>query len=91
MSVVLTILGWIVFGLIVGFIARALVPGKDNIGILPTIGLGILGSVVGGLVFSLFTGRITLSNPIGGIGSVIFAIILLVVYNRVTGRKGARR
>jgi uncharacterized membrane protein YeaQ/YmgE (transglycosylase-associated protein family) len=88
---ILTILGWIVFGLIVGFIARALVPGKDNIGILATIGLGILGSVVGGLVFSLFTGRITLSNPVGWIGSIIFAVILLVIYNKVSGRKQVRR
>jgi uncharacterized membrane protein YeaQ/YmgE (transglycosylase-associated protein family) len=88
---VLTILGWIVFGLIVGFIARALVPGKDNIGIFMTIGIGILGSVVGGLVFSLFSGRITLSNPVGWIGSVVFAIILLVIYNAVTGRKKVRR
>ncbi|MHC1562010.1 GlsB/YeaQ/YmgE family stress response membrane protein [Actinomycetospora sp. C-140] len=88
---IFTILGWILFGLIVGFIARALVPGKDNIGLLATIGLGILGSVVGGLVFSLFTGRITLSNPVGWIGSVIFAIILLVVYNKVTGRKKIQR
>jgi uncharacterized membrane protein YeaQ/YmgE (transglycosylase-associated protein family) len=89
--IILTILGWIVFGLIVGFIARALVPGKDNIGLLATIGLGILGSVVGGLVFSLFYGRITLSNPVGWIGSIIFAIILLVIYNKVTGRKRVRR
>jgi uncharacterized membrane protein YeaQ/YmgE (transglycosylase-associated protein family) len=88
--VIFTILGWILFGLIVGFIARALVPGKDNIGILMTIGIGVLGSVVGGLVFSLFSGRITLSNPVGWIGSVIFAIILLVIYNRVTGRKRTR-
>ena len=89
--IIFTILGWILFGLIVGFIARALVPGKDNIGLLATIGLGILGSVVGGLVFSLFTGRITLSNPIGWIGSIIFAIILLVIYNKVTGRKQVQR
>ncbi|GAA4912332.1 putative membrane protein YeaQ/YmgE (transglycosylase-associated protein family) [Actinomycetospora succinea] len=88
---ILTILGWIVFGLIVGFIARALVPGKDNIGILATIGLGILGSVVGGLVFSLFSGRIELSNPLGWIGSIIFAIILLVIYNKVSGRKKLQR
>ncbi|WP_285649259.1 GlsB/YeaQ/YmgE family stress response membrane protein [Actinomycetospora sp. NBRC 106375] len=88
---IFTILGWILFGLIVGFIARALVPGKDNIGLLATIGLGILGSVVGGLVFSLFTGRITLSNPVGWIGSVVFAIILLVIYNKVTGRKRVQR
>ncbi|GLZ44814.1 hypothetical protein Acsp06_09990 [Actinomycetospora sp. NBRC 106375] len=89
--IIFTILGWILFGLIVGFIARALVPGKDNIGLLATIGLGILGSVVGGLVFSLFTGRITLSNPVGWIGSVVFAIILLVIYNKVTGRKRVQR
>lgn len=88
--VVFTIIGWILFGLIVGFIARALVPGKDNIGLLATIGLGILGSVVGGLVLSLFTGRISLSNPVGWIGSVVFAIILLVIYNKVTGRKRTR-
>jgi uncharacterized membrane protein YeaQ/YmgE (transglycosylase-associated protein family) len=88
--IIFTILGWILFGLIVGFIARALVPGKDNIGILMTIGIGILGSVVGGLVFSLFSGRITLSNPVGWIGSVIFAIVLLIIYNRVTGRKRTR-
>jgi uncharacterized membrane protein YeaQ/YmgE (transglycosylase-associated protein family) len=91
MSTLFAILGWIVFGLIVGFIARALVPGKDNIGLLATIGLGILGSVVGGLVLSLFTGRITLSNPVGWIGSVVFAIVLLVIYNKVTGRKQVRR
>ena len=88
---ILTIIAWVVFGLIVGLIARLLVPGKDNIGIFATILLGILGSVVGGLVFSLFTGRFTLSNPVGWIGSIIFAIILLVIYNKVTGRKRVRR
>ena len=93
-AMILTILGWIVFGLIVGFIARALVPGKDNIGILPTIGLGILGSVVGGLIVALFTGGLRSGaafSPTSWIGSVVVAIILLVIYNRVTGRKRARR
>ena len=46
-----TIIGWIVFGLIVGFIARALVPGRDAIGVLRTIALGVVGSVLGGFVF----------------------------------------
>ena len=80
----LTIIGWVLFGLIVGFIARALVPGKDNIGILATIILGILGSVVGGFLTALITRHYT---PVSWIGSVIVAIILLVIYNRVTGRK----
>jgi uncharacterized membrane protein YeaQ/YmgE (transglycosylase-associated protein family) len=88
--VILTILGWIVFGLIAGFIARALVPGKDNIGILRTIVLGVVGSVVGGLIFGLFTGGFRGFHPAGWIGSIIGAIIVLVIYNKVTGRKRNR-
>lgn len=86
---ILTILGWILFGLVVGFIARALVPGKDNIGILATILLGIAGSVIGGLIASLFTG-FNGFQPFSWIGSIIVAIILLVVYNKTTGRKKTR-
>lgn len=82
-----TILGWLLFGLIAGFIARALVPGKDNIGLLMTIVLGVIGSVVGGLVFGLLTVGIRGFEPTGWIGSVIGAIIVLVVYNKTTGRK----
>ena len=78
-------------GRLVGLMRKPPVSGSDNIGILMTIGLGILGSVVGGLVFSLFSGRFELTNPVGWIGSVIFAIILLVIYNRVTGRKRVGR
>jgi uncharacterized membrane protein YeaQ/YmgE (transglycosylase-associated protein family) len=88
--VILTILGWIVFGLIAGFIARALVPGKDDIGILRTIVLGVVGSVVGGLIFGLFTGGFRGFHPAGWIGSIIGAIIVLVIYNKVTGRKRNR-
>ena len=87
---ILTILGWIVFGLIAGFIARALVPGRDNIGILRTIVLGVIGSVVGGLIFGLFTGGFRGFHPAGWIGSIIGAIIVLVIYNKVTGRKRNR-
>ncbi|MDT7568277.1 MAG: hypothetical protein QOI50_2087 [Pseudonocardiales bacterium] len=87
---ILTILGWIVFGLIAGFIARALVPGKDDIGILRTIVLGVIGSVVGGLIFGLFTGGFRGFHPAGWIGSIIGAIIVLVIYNKVTGRKRNR-
>jgi uncharacterized membrane protein YeaQ/YmgE (transglycosylase-associated protein family) len=88
--VILTILGWIVFGLIAGFIARALVPGKDDIGILRTIVLGVIGSVVGGLIFGLFTGGFRGFHPAGWIGSIIGAIIVLVIYNKVTGLKRNR-
>lgn len=87
---ILTILGWIVFGLIAGLIARAVVPGKDDIGILRTIVLGVIGSVVGGLIFGLLTVGIRGFEPTGWIGSIIGAIVVLLVYNQVTGRKRNR-
>ena len=87
---ILTILGWIVFGAIVGFIARALVPGRDSIGVWRTIALGVLGSVVGGILFGLLTVGFRGFQPAGWIGSVIGAIVVLLVYNKfVLG--GSRR
>ena len=86
-----TILGWILFGLIAGFIARALVPGKDDIGLLMTILLGVVGSVVGGFLFGLLTVGLRGFHPTGWIGSIIGAVIVLVIYNSVTGRKRVRR
>ena len=84
---VFSIIGWLIFGLIAGFIARAIVPGKDDIGILRTIALGVLGSVLGGVIFGLFTGGFRGFEPAGWIGSIIGAVIVLVIYNKVTGRK----
>lgn len=83
-----TIVGWIVFGLVVGFIARALVPGRDDIGVWRTIALGVLGSVIGGFLFGLLTVGFRGFQPAGWIGSVIGAVIVLLVYNKfVIGRK----
>jgi uncharacterized membrane protein YeaQ/YmgE (transglycosylase-associated protein family) len=85
----LTIIGWVVFGLIVGFIARALVPGRDDIGVLKTIALGVLGSVLGGILFALLTVGLRGFHPAGWIGSVIGAVIVLLLYNKFVlgGRK----
>lgn len=82
-----TIIGWIVTGLIAGFIARAVVPGKDDIGLLMTIVLGVVGSVVGGFLAGLLTVGLRGFHPAGWIGSIIGAIIVLVIYNKATGRK----
>ena len=83
----LGIIGFIIVGLFAGFIARALVPGKDDFGIFGTIVLGMVGSFVGGFLGSLiFGGDIDISAA-GIIGSIIGAIIALLVYNAVTGRK----
>jgi uncharacterized membrane protein YeaQ/YmgE (transglycosylase-associated protein family) len=87
----LTILGWLVFGLIVGFIARALVPGRDDIGVLRTIALGVLGSVLGGVLFGLLTVGFRGFQPAGWIGSVIGAIVVLLVYNKFVAGRGRDR
>ena len=80
---------FLIVGLVAGFLARAIVPGKDSMGIIPTILLGIVGSFVGGLIGALFSGSkdILDFNTSGLILSVIGAIIALLVYNRVAGRK----
>jgi len=91
--VLLTIIGMIIVGLIAGFLARAIVPGDDSMGIVQTIVLGIVGSFVGGFLASLLFGGGDgegFLRPSGLIGSVIGAIIALVVYNAVTGRKKSR-
>lgn len=67
-------------GLIAGALARFLVPGSDPIGILGTIVLGVIGSFVGGFLWALITqGELTLTSS-GWIGSIIGAVIALLVY-----------
>ena len=81
----------IVIGAIAGFIARAVVPGPDPMGVVGTIVLGIVGSFVGGFLgFLLFNedfddGALQAS---GVIGSIVGAILALVVYRMVTSRSG---
>jgi uncharacterized membrane protein YeaQ/YmgE (transglycosylase-associated protein family) len=85
-----TIIGMILIGLVAGFIARAIVPGKDSMSIPATIALGIVGSFVGGLLASLIGRGDGLFNTTGLFGSIIGAIVALVIYNAVTGKKRAR-
>lgn len=75
----LAILGWIVFGLIVGALARLVVPGRQKMGLLMTMFLGIVGSFVGGFLGSLLTGG-DLMQASGFIGSFIGAVILVALY-----------
>jgi uncharacterized membrane protein YeaQ/YmgE (transglycosylase-associated protein family) len=84
----------IIIGLIAGFLARALVPGDDSMSIVQTIILGIVGSFVGGFLGNLIFGNDdgdSMLSPAGIIGSIIGAIIVLLVYNAVTNRKTAAR
>ena len=81
----------IIIGAIAGFVARALVPGRDSMSIPATILLGIVGSFVGGFLASLIgRGDGSYLNAAGIIGSIIGAIIALLVYNSVSGKKRVR-
>ena len=81
-------IGFIVFGLLVGLIARALVPGRQHLSVLMTVGLGVVGSVVGGLVAnSLGTGDLFELNLIGSIVAILASVVLIVLGER-TGALG---
>ncbi len=85
MDILWMIISWAIFGLIVGAIARLLVPGRQSMGIGATILLGIIGSFVGGFLGSLlFGGEITLRNPAGWIGGIIGAVIALLLFMRMS-------
>jgi uncharacterized membrane protein YeaQ/YmgE (transglycosylase-associated protein family) len=82
----ISIIGWIIFGAVVGVIARFIMPGRDPMGWIMTILLGIVGSVVGGLLLGLLIGGRT-TDPAGWIGSVLGALLLLWLYRKFgTGR-----
>ena len=83
------LIGLIIVGLIAGFVARAVVPGDDSMSIPKTILLGIIGSFVGGFLADLLFRNETEDrglSPAGIIGSIIGAIIVLLIYNAVTSR-----
>lgn len=84
-----TIVGLLIIGLIAGFIARAVVPGRDAMGVGQTILLGIVGSFIGGFLGYLLFGRHHSSGfvqPSGWIGSIIGAIIALLIYRAIKRR-----
>jgi uncharacterized membrane protein YeaQ/YmgE (transglycosylase-associated protein family) len=83
------IIAFIIIGLIAGLIARAILPGRQSMGLLATTLLGMVGSLVGGLVGSLFVrdGRLFDLHPSGLIMSVIGAIVVLLL----VGAAGRRR
>lgn len=83
----------IIVGAIAGFIARAVVPGDDSMGIGKTIVLGIVGSFIGGFLGAILFGKDALAGllqPSGIVGSIIGAIIALLVYKAVTGGSRSR-
>lgn len=79
------ILGWILFGLIIGVLAKVIMPGRDPGGIIVTMLLGIVGAVLGGWVGQA-VGMYGPNEPAGFIMSLLGAIVLLLLYRMFTRR-----
>ena len=91
---VLFIIVLLIVGFFVGAIARLLMPGRDPIGILGTIALGIVGSFVGGFLWNLVeyhTVNVHSFHPVGLIGSIIGAWVLLLLLRLTKLEPGRRR
>jgi uncharacterized membrane protein YeaQ/YmgE (transglycosylase-associated protein family) len=83
----MSIIGWIVLGLIAGFIASKIV-NKQGEGIILDIVLGVVGAVVGGYLFSMFGAEgVSGVNIYSMFVAVVGAIIVLVIYHAIAGRR----
>jgi uncharacterized membrane protein YeaQ/YmgE (transglycosylase-associated protein family) len=86
------VIGFIVAGLIIGALARLIKPGKQNLSLLATLLLGLVGSVIGGVVASLLgTGDIFELNFLGFIVAVIASVLLVGTAEALTGRRRSVR
>jgi len=72
-----SLIGWVVLGLVAGFLARLLHPGDDAMGIVPTVILGVLGSLVGGGIAYLLNLGTSPYEPGGYILATLGAVVLL--------------
>lgn len=79
------LLGWILFGLIVGVLAKLVMPGRDPGGVIVTMLLGIVGAVLGGFI-GRSLGLYRTDEPAGLVVSTIGAIVVLAIYRAVARR-----
>lgn len=83
----MSILGWIVLGLIAGFIASKIVTSQGQ-GVIMDIILGIVGAIVGGYLFTTFGGMpVTGFNIYSMVVAIVGAIVVLLIYHAITGRR----
>jgi uncharacterized membrane protein YeaQ/YmgE (transglycosylase-associated protein family) len=85
----MSIIGWILFGLVVGVVAKLLMPGRDPGGMIVTVLLGIVGALLGGFIGRLL-GWYGESDPVGFIMAVIGAIVVLFAYRKMNGHSPVR-
>jgi uncharacterized membrane protein YeaQ/YmgE (transglycosylase-associated protein family) len=81
----MSVLGWILFGLIVGVVAKFLMPGRDPGGFIVTILLGIAGALIGGYL-GRAVGWYREGDPVGFLMAVLGSIILLALYRMLARR-----
>ena len=83
----MNVLSWIVVGLIAGALARLIMPGRDPMGIIATIVLGIVGSLVGGLVsMAIWRNNTSVFQGSGLLLSILGAILVLWIYRMTRSR-----
>jgi len=82
----MTVIGWIVFGLIIGALAKLVMPGRDPGGIIVTMLLGIAGALLGGFIGRAL-GMYGPNQAAGWVMSFIGAVVLLVIYRMVVRRR----
>lgn len=80
------IISMIIVGFIVGLIARAIMPGNQKLGFILTVILGIVGAVVAGYLGSAM-GLYETGEPVGWIGSIVGAIIVLFIYGVIAKKR----
>lgn len=86
----MAIIGFLVFGLFVGALARLIKPGKQNLGLLGTLVLGVIGSLIGGVVANaLGSGDIWELNVLGAIVAIVAAVLLIGVVEGMMGKKAS--
>jgi uncharacterized membrane protein YeaQ/YmgE (transglycosylase-associated protein family) len=83
----MSIIGFLIFGLVVGVLARLIKPGHQNLGLVGTLVLGVVGSLIGGIVASaLGTGDFWELNILGAVVAIIAAVLLVGVVEGLMGR-----
>jgi uncharacterized membrane protein YeaQ/YmgE (transglycosylase-associated protein family) len=85
-------IGFIIAGLVIGVLARLIKPGKQHLGMIATLLLGLVGSVIGGVIANLLgAGDIFELNILGFVVAVIAAVLLIGVAEGMAGRRSVRR
>jgi uncharacterized membrane protein YeaQ/YmgE (transglycosylase-associated protein family) len=83
------VIGWIIFGLVVGIVAKFLMPGRDPGGFVITALIGIVGALLGGYLGRAI-GWYKEGDPVGFIVAVLGSIVLLALYRLMVGRRTLR-